>query len=329
MVLLASPTVESGPSVITPMSSTFTNFASKRNNETPLTTQRANLPPFGSTATDNIYSGGVYLFDTSLSSSQHPTSPRSPVSAQSGGLEPCPESFLLRPFWLMRTISSTLTYPKGGFLTTRLFVPREVWQTKGVKLKSLEDKIANCDLLTAALGRLAGVDTYDADATMEELQNFEEVMERVQAALMKKIGSDVGVSGLSGMFKEAASGPTSSAASSLGADTASIAAKSSKEGKGYLNSWRKLRSKSSGAPIGGSQMNKIYSRATEKDLPTMDSVPMTNYVPVERRGHRKDVRNLAFEGPNREYMGSLARLFESVQVLGKLTSLSQMAKSHH
>ncbi|KAK3092142.1 hypothetical protein LTR53_019766, partial [Teratosphaeriaceae sp. CCFEE 6253] len=74
----------------------------------------------------------------------------------------------------MRSIAATLTHPKGAFLTTRVFVPREVWQTRGVKLKAVEDKVANCDLLTAALGRLAGVDTYDADAVMEELQSFEE-----------------------------------------------------------------------------------------------------------------------------------------------------------
>lgn len=223
----------------------------------------------------------------------------------------------------MRTISSTLTHPKGGFLTTRLFVPREVWLTRGVKLKSVEDKIANCDLLTAALGRLAGVDTYDADAIMEELQNFEEVMERVQSALVKKIGNDVGISGLSGIFKEASSNQMSSATGPQRTDTTTGAEKTkSKESKGYLNSWRKLRSKSSGAPIGGSQMHKMSSRMAEKESPTMESVPMTSYIPVERRGHKRDVRNLTFEGPNREYMGSLVRLFEGVSILGKFCRLS-------
>ena len=317
MILLSSPTTESGPAM-TPMSSTFMSFAAKqRSNETPSATQRAHLPTLGAMASDSLHSGGIYLFDTSLSNNQHPTSPRSPVLNQPSGLEPCPESFLLRPFWLMRTIASTLSHPKGGFLTSRLFVPREVWLTRGVKLKSVEDKIANCDLLTAALGRLAGVDTYDADAVMEELQNFEEVMERVQAALVKRIGSDVGVSGLAGVFKDAATG-SMSATGTNGGDTTTGAEKTrSKESKGYLNSWRKLRSKSSGAPTTSSQMSKAAIKAAEKELPTMDSVPMTSYVPVERRGHKKDVRNLVFEGPNREYMGSLARLFEGVQVLGE------------
>lgn len=232
----------------------------------------------------------------------------------------------------MRTIASTLTHPKGGFLTTRLFVPREVWQTRGVKLKSVEDKIANCDLLTAALGRLAGVDTYDADAVMEELQNFEEVMERVQAALVKRIGSDVGINGLAGIFKDAGSSSMGGTAGTHGTETTTGAEKTrSKEGKGYLNSWRKLRSKSSGAPIASSQANKAANKTAEKELPTMDSVPMTSYVPVERRGHKKDVRNLVFEGPNREYMGSLARLLEAAQVLGKSHNLHfpEPSRSHH
>ena len=316
-VILASPM--EAPAALTPMSSTYMTFASKRQNDAPITAQRAQLPAFGTSYSDHM-PGGVYLFDTSLSNPQLPTSPRSPAVQQPVGLEPCPDSFLLRPFWLMRAIGSTLTHSKGGFLTTRLFVTREVWQTKGVKLKSIDDKIANCDLLTAALGRLALVDTYDADALMEELQSFEEVMERVQTSLVKKLGSDVGVGGLAGLFKDAAAGVASSGAAPSAEPTISGAERTkSKENKGYLNSWRKLRSKSSGAPITGGQMNhRVLNKTAEKELPTMPSVPMTSFVPVERRGvPKKDPRSLVFDGPNRDYMGSLARLFESAQVLGK------------
>ncbi|KAK3710932.1 hypothetical protein LTR37_009953 [Vermiconidia calcicola] len=320
--ILPSPTVGGRtPAIATPMSSSYMTFASRRNNEAPLSSQRANLPSFGASMPDGPFSGGADLFDTSLSMAQVAASPRSPVFPnQAVGLEPCTESFLLRPFWLMRAIASTLMHPKGGFLTTRLFVPREVWQTRGVKLKSVEDKVANCDLLTAALGRLAGVDTYDADAVMEELQNFEEVMERVQNNLVKKLGSDVGVGGLAGVFKDASGGATSAASNAPGSDTASIMAEKtrSKEGKGYLNSWRKLRSKSSGTPITGHQSNRAMHKPAEKELSTMQSVPMTSHVPVERRGQKRDAKSLTFEGPNREYMGSLARLFEGVQVLDQI-----------
>lgn len=311
--LLVSSPDESAPSLATPMSSTFMTFANRRNQD-PLTAQRVPLAP-AAFAADSQQSGGAYLFDTTINVAAAPTSPRSPTSnTLPTALEPCPESFLLRPFWLMRAIGSTLTHQRGGFITTRLFVPREVWQTRGVKLKNVDDKIANCDLLTAALGRLSGVDTYDADAVLEELQSFEEVMERLQPVLVKKLGSDVGVHGISGLFKDAATsaGGTMHSSTSDTTGGAEKAAKS-KEGKSYLHSWRKLRSKSSGTPLNGPN---VVGKG-DREVPTMASVPMTSYVPVERRREKKDVRSLVFEGPNREYMGSLARLFEAAQVLGK------------
>lgn len=328
-VIATSPTDPSA--ALTPVSSTYMTFASKRQNEPPMTTQRAQRPTFTQSHLDN-QPGGVHLFDTSLTSAHYPGSPRSPTGG-AAILEPCPESYLLRPFWLMRAMGLTLTHPKGGFLTSRLFVPREVWQTKGVKLKSVDEKIANCDLLVAALGRLASVDTFDADALMEELQSFEEVMERVQTSLVKKLGSDVGIGGMAGLFKDAAAAASNTAALSTAglsnnADTITLAGEKtkSKEGKGYLTSWRKLRSKSSGTPVAlgaaGQNNGKVSSsfssnsKAAEKDLPAMPSVPMTSYVPVERRGAKREVRNLSFEGPNREYMASLARLCEGAQVLG-------------
>ncbi|TKA23171.1 hypothetical protein B0A50_07201 [Salinomyces thailandicus] len=341
-ILTSSPD-DSAPSLMTPMSSSFMGFSHKRNQD-PLTSQRAKFSSIDSSYAPSLSSGGAYLFDTSLTTQQPPTSPRSlNTTSQPAGLEPCPESFLLRPFWLMRGLASTLIHPKGGFLTTKLFVPREVWQTRGVKLRSVEDKVANCDLLTAALGRLAGVDTFDADAVMEELQSFEEVMERVQAALTKKLGSDVGLQGISALFKDAA--PAAGAASSSSATTGSAGQNSStdattgaaggpekaakpKESKSYLHSWRKLRSKSSGTPlasphIGGS---KAAAAAADKEVPVMASVPMTSFVPVEpRRGGgggggagKRDARNVVFEGPQREYMGSLARLCEGVGILDQI-----------
>lgn len=315
MVLLATPDVEHTPFIMTPMSSTFMPFASKRNQD-PLHSQRAQLPYLDASLASAVSSDGIHLFDTFVASPLSFGSPRTPGGV-STGLEPCPESSLLRPFWLMRAIGSTLTHPRGGYVTTRLFVPHEVWQTRNVKLKSVEDKIANCDLLTAALGRLAGVDTLDADAVMTELQAFEDVMERVQISLVKKLGGDVGVHGVVGSFKDGPTGSAPPSSHGTGSDTMSGAERTkSKENKGsYLSSWRKLRSKSSGAPL--VTPSSAVHRIKEKDLPTMPSVPMTSFIPVERRGHKKDVRNMTFDGPNKEYMSSLARLFDGAQVLGK------------
>ncbi|PIA96419.1 hypothetical protein CB0940_10813 [Cercospora beticola] len=325
-VLLASPDPEAFASMATPMSSTFMSFASKRNHsQNPLTSQRANFPSLAHMSYDSQVGGGIHLFDTSLSGPQaalSPLSPRSPSQAQPTSLEPCPEPFLLRPFWLMRALASTIVHPRGGFLTEKLFVPREVWQTRGVKLKLVEDKVANCDLLTAALGRLANVNTFDADAVKAELETFEEVMDRAQAALAKKLGSDVGPHGVTGMFKDASAANVTYTAGNSPSDTNAPADKATKSnsGKSYLTSWRKLRNKSSGAPLSGGGVASVAANNKDggKEQHTMQSVPMTSFVPVERRGNKREARNLVFEGPNKDYMGSLARLFDGVQILDQI-----------
>ena len=329
---------DSDHTVSTPMSATFATLRNKRSLE-PLTSQRTNFPMLSAQPIDGQnMNGGAYLFDTALVVSHAPSSPRSQTeSSQPAGLEPCPESFLLRPFWLMRAIGSSITHPRGGFVTSRLFVPRDVWQTRGVKLKSLDEKVANFDLLTAALGRIAGVDTYDADAVMEELQGFEEVMERVQATLTKKLGSEVGVHGAMSMFRDATTTSGNGNASTSNSDAASSTtdkAAKSNSGKSYLSSWRKLRSKSSGTPLSStnhsSKISTSANAASDKGEPyTMASVPMTNFIPVERRGQKAapNLKAMAFEGPQKEYMGSLARLVQGIGILGKSLSPSHFTCS--
>jgi len=278
-------------------------------NETPLTSQRATFPSFSGASAAGAYQG-MMLFDTSLSEAQATTYPKSPGVPT--GVEPCPESFLLRPFWLMRNILASLTHPKGAFLTSRLFVSREVWHMKSMKLKYVEEKIANCDLLTAALGRLAVVDTYDADAVMEELESFEDVLERVQAALARKLSGEVGTSGLNSLFKD---GPNSAG---LAANGASAHDAGVEKPKGVLSSWRKLRSKSSGSAGSALQPSKALLTSFGGSSQSAGVVPMTSVIALDRRGVKKEAKNFTFEGPNQNYMGSLARLFEAVQVLGKL-----------
>ncbi|GAB7346612.1 hypothetical protein MBLNU459_g1753t1 [Dothideomycetes sp. NU459] len=261
---------------------------------------------------DGIASGGSYLFDTSIVTTTFPSSPRSQNSNSPSPLEPCPEPHLLRPFWLMRCVASTITHPKGGFLTTRLFVPHEVWLNRSVKLKNIEEKIACCDLLTAALGKLSGVNTYDADAVLEELQSFEEVMERVQVTLVKKLGSEVGVQGVGALFKDA----TTTDGPSTGADSAREAGPKTNSGKSYLSGWRKLRSKNSSFGSAGA----VASGRVERDGPMMATVPMTSFVTVDNnKTHKIDLtHDVAADGPHRDYMISLARLCEAAQVLDQV-----------
>jgi hypothetical protein len=47
----------------------------------------------------------------------------------------------------------------------------------------------------------------------------------------------------------------------------------------------------------------------------MATLPMTSLPNI--RFAKRDVNSVVFEGPNAAYMNSLARLFDSVQILGR------------
>lgn len=260
--------------------------------------------PLGSEFRETMDSSaaGMYLFDNNL---QLPSSPLSPADETSDApvpLESCPTDFMLRPFWLMRCLFQTIAHSRGGYLSTKLFVPRDVWRVKGVKLKNVDDKIANCDLLTAALLKLAQVDTCDADAVLEEMQSLEGILEQVQATLSRKLGNEVGVQGSGALFKEA-SGADGDGQSSMPRST-SVSAKSS-------FSWRRLRSKNSAMGLN----NRGGGSETPKDNALLPSLPMTGQ-PTSRPAKR-DLSLAQFVGPNASYMSSLARLFDAAQVIGK------------
>lgn len=256
---------------------------------------------------NGIPTGGLYLFDSDISS---PQSPSSPGLNKTGGpipLEPCPTEVLLRPFWLMRALYQTLAHPRGGYLSTKLFVPTDVWRVKGVKIRNLEDKISNCDYLTAALQKLAQVDTCDADAVLEEMQALEGVLEQVQATLTKKLGNEVGVQGSGILFRDAPVGVEGDSNNS-GSKTPSGSSKSSSF------SWRRLRSKNSGAGLTNTYANKAPNVEGPKEGLTMSTLPMTTLSNI--RFAKRDVNSAQFTGPNANYMAALARLFDAAQAIG-------------
>ncbi|KAL1967768.1 hypothetical protein VTN77DRAFT_2457 [Rasamsonia byssochlamydoides] len=264
--------------------------------------------PTGATFTANgLPTGGLYLFDSNIHSPNTPGSPNSTAVNAPIPLEPCPESFLLRPFWLMRCLYQTIAHPRGGYLSTKLFVPRDVWRVKNVKIKAVEDKVSSCDLLTAALLKLAQVDTYDADAVLEEMQAFENILDQVQGTLAKKLGSEVGVQGSLSLFKSVSEDAT------VTTENSSLKT-SNGTGKSYLSSWRKLRSKSSAATSSNAPLPS--ARENAKDNLTMNSLPMT--ATPSSRVAKRNVTQLQFTGPNANYMGALARLFDAAQVLDQI-----------
>jgi hypothetical protein len=203
----------------------------------------------------------------------------------------------------MRCLYQTIAHPRGGYLSTKLFVPRDIWRVKNVRIKAVDEKVSHCDLLTAALLKLAQVDTYDADAVLEEMQSFENVLDQVLASLTKKLGSEVGVHGAMSLLKSTA---PEDGVTSTDAPSGRI---SSGAGKSY---WRKLRSKTSGF---ASPAQHQGIRDSSKYNYTMNSLPMT--TTPDTRIAKRNVTDLQFTGPNAHYMGALARLFDAVQVLGE------------
>ncbi|KAF2012029.1 hypothetical protein BU24DRAFT_465599 [Aaosphaeria arxii CBS 175.79] len=312
----------SDASIGTPLSTTF-SFTQQRKQSNaaavPAPTPTPSIPTFN---VDGLPSGGMHLFESDIHSPYSPGSPSGGVTNAPIPLEPCPDSYLLRPFWLMRCFYQTIAHPRGGYLSTKLFVPRDVWRVKGVKLKNIDEKISNCDLLTAALQKLSAVDTFDADAVLEEVQALEVVLDQVQLQLAKKLGNEVGSHSVSTLFKDANFGNDSSAngdSSSKGShglqDHAPKSAMS--QSKSYLTSWRKLRSK--GSAVGLSSMATPKTPAVSevpKDSLIMATLPMTSLPNI--RFAKRDISSVTFEGPNASYMSSLARLFDAAQILDQI-----------
>lgn len=188
-------------------------------------------------------------------------------------------------------------------------MPRDIWRVKNVKIKGVEDKVSNCDLLTAALLKLSKVDTLDADAVLDEMQSFESVLDQVRNVLQKKLGSEVGLQSSVALFKG------SPATEDAGAQAEALSSKSgNSSNKSYLSSWRKLRSKNSGAAL-TSSFTALPSREGNKETLSMSSLPMTSTP--SSRPHKRNLSQVQLTGPNANYMGALARLFDAAQILGK------------
>jgi hypothetical protein len=298
-------------SIGTPLSQTFSITGARKQSSGGQPIPTPLVPTFN---VDGLPSGGMHLFESDIHSPFSPGSPSPAVANAPIPLEPCPDFYLLRPFWLMRCFYQTIAHPRGGYLSTKLFIPRDVWRVKGVKLKNLEDKIANCDLLTAALQKLGAVDTLDADAMLEEMQAFELVLDQVQTQLAKKLGNEVGVQSVSTLFKDATTVGDGAPMDGLSrvATYDQMPKSAVAQGKSYLTSWRKLRSKNSNVNLAtmASGRNEVL-----KDSLIMATLPMTSLPTI--RFAKRDVSGIVFEGPNSGYMSSLARLFDAAQILGK------------
>ena len=292
----------------TPLTRVFSSSSAQKSGTLVPSIPDLPTPSIANFAKAGNTTGSLSFFDSDIHSPHEPGSPNPLSSNGPAPLEPCPESFLLRPFWLMRAIYQTINNPRGGYLSTRLFVPRDIWRVKNVKLKYVEEKIDSCDILTAALQNISRVDDLDADQILEQVQAFELTLDSVQSTLVKKLGSDVGLQGAAAMFKTspATDGPRT-AAEPQSAKTST---------KSYFGLKRLGRPKASLGPGPGAIVLGNNGRDAGKDNLTMPSLPMTNQV-NSRLPRRENDKKVLGIGPNAYYMASLARLCQAAQVLGE------------
>ena len=258
-----------------------------------------------SPSASGLASGGLHLFDSKIHSPTTPGSPSSLIPNPPAPLEPCPTEPLSRPFWLMRCLYQTIAHTRGGYISARLFVPKDVWLQKGVKIKAVDDKISACDLISAALAKLTIIQSGEPDlnAIYEEMQSLEAVLDRVQTMLSKKLGNEVGVAGATVLYGSGSNG-----------DGGGIELGKASVGKSYL-SWRKLRSKNSNTALASS-----FGPEPGFDTPSLPMATPRAGSDLQKPPER-NLKSVSFTGPNSAYIAALARVFDAAQVLGKLMAL--------
>lgn len=260
------------------------------------------LPPTG-----GLPAGGMHLFESKLHSPASPNSAEHLAANTPVPLEPCPGEALSKPYWLMRCLYQTVAHPRGGYISARVFVPREVWFIKGVKIKAIDDKISACDLVSAALSKLATVKMDDINAICNEMDYLEGVLDRVQTVLSKKLGNDVGAAGARTLYGTDGSIPENGSNSDMVTKSTGV-----NGGKSYF-SLRKLRTKNSNTTLSsgyGSSSNLAgeYNFAAS-GLPKVGAADQSTQ-PV------RNLEGVTFGGPHAAYISALARLFDSAQILG-------------
>eukprot|EP01119_Soliformovum_irregulare_P022945 TRINITY_DN7934_c0_g1_i5.p1 TRINITY_DN7934_c0_g1~~TRINITY_DN7934_c0_g1_i5.p1 ORF type:complete len:352 (-),score=82.24 TRINITY_DN7934_c0_g1_i5:140-1195(-) len=99
--------------------------------------------------------------------------------------DPPPSQPLFRPFWLMKVLATTMK--DGGHLTPKVYVPKAVWYQSGLKIASINTKMASCLAISEALTRLQKIDMKDTDMVLRELDTFCVQIVQIQNSLAKAL----------------------------------------------------------------------------------------------------------------------------------------------
>lgn len=115
---------------------------------------------------------------------------------------PVPSYPSLRPFHLMRQLHMSIT--KGGYVTRRLYVPRNLWIQQGARLMAIESKVRMLELVASGIEGVEksgeslllphnatsrdGEVMANAAKFVKQLEEFDILLVEVQNTLAKKLG---------------------------------------------------------------------------------------------------------------------------------------------
>eukprot|EP00741_Cyanophora_paradoxa_P019470 tig00021127_g18795.t1 len=86
-----------------------------------------------------------------------------------------PSSPLHRPFWLMARLQESME--TGGYLTEKLYVPRDLWLQRGAKIQAIQAKMGFCQELKAEILHL--------EKAAESRERFPEVLEEFKQRVLQ------------------------------------------------------------------------------------------------------------------------------------------------
>jgi len=99
--------------------------------------------------------------------------------------EAIPKKLILRPFWLMRLLSRSMS--DGGYLTPRMYVPKQLWYQKGVKYVAIETKYQACINLYQHLQKIENANIENLSELSDILKILEKEIDDIQNMLSKKL----------------------------------------------------------------------------------------------------------------------------------------------
>ncbi|CAG8834153.1 34276_t:CDS:2, partial [Racocetra persica] len=79
------------------------------------------------------------------------------------------------------------TMTTGGYLTPKLYIPRNLWLQGHAKLTSIDAKISSCDVVLNCLIRLSKTSVDDMDVLIKVLEGIEPIIEGLQNSLARKL----------------------------------------------------------------------------------------------------------------------------------------------